>query len=429
MEHRRSTRTIRRVMLAVATLATLGAPLGAEAGSAPQVTSVTPNQVTPGSAVVVRIHGSNLNPLAVQITPGHALGFFRVSESEIIVDLYVPDEAVPGATMVRVIGGQTTQCDDCLSIVAGAQVCEALNGRNVIAGTDAGETLTGTGGGDVICARGGNDQLEGAGGDDILLGGAGADRIDGAAGADLGFGGGGADSAQIGTLIGDIVRGEGGDDTFLPQAGGQDLTVADAPAAYGDGGRDLLQGSSLTGPLIATMNAGKIIEIEVAYGSASNDQLRYFVEARGSAGNDLLVGHVGAASVLRGGSGNDQLRGGQYADDLRGGAGADEMDGNRGEDLLLGGAEPDLLYGDAGADVLRGGGGGDTLRGEAGPDELAGQGGVDDLVGGDGGDRLDAVDAVPTRDARIDGGGDDDRCEIDEEDEGVARGCEVRRVA
>jgi len=78
--------------------------------------------------------------------------------------------------------------------------------RNLIVGTNAGETIIGTDGDDYIRARaggdtvdglGGDDQLEGGLGDDILLGDAGADLLIGGSGNDTLTGGSGADQFRF----------------------------------------------------------------------------------------------------------------------------------------------------------------------------------------------------------------------------------------
>lgn len=121
----------------------------------------------------------------------------------------------------------------------------------------------------------------------------------------------------------------------------------------------------------------------------------------GNAGNDSLIGGVGA-DTLDGGAGNDTLVGGGGADVLIGGAGIDTAsyaaatggltaslgdtsvnsgdvtgDSYSGVENLTGTAYNDLLYGDSNANVLDGGTGNDTLIGGAGADTLNGGAGND----------------------------------------------------
>ncbi|WP_376093183.1 calcium-binding protein [Roseomonas sp. CCTCC AB2023176] len=121
---------------------------------------------------------------------------------------------------------------------------------------------------------------------------------------------------------------------------------------------------------------------DTLYGGAGDDVLT------GGAGRDGLYGGDGADDLL-GGAGVDFLSGGNGNDTIRGGADGDQMDGGAGNDLLAGGSGDDNVFGDVGDDRLSGGDGKDTLVGGTGADTLGGGDGQDLLVGNAGADRLD----------------------------------------
>ncbi|MBI1314967.1 hypothetical protein GC176_27050 [bacterium] len=119
--------------------------------------------------------------------------------------------------------------------------------------------------------------------------------------------------------------------------------------------------SSVTGGLIATLNAG---DDQLDFSGISLD-----ATVTGGAGNDTVIG----------GSGNDQISGEDGDDKLQGGAGGDTIDGGAGNDTLLGNGGRDSLSGGDGDDAVRGHGGVDTLDGGAGIDRIDGGGSGNDL--------------------------------------------------
>lgn len=100
-----------------------------------------------------------------------------------------------------------------------------------IGGTNAANTLSGTGAGDLLVGFGGNDTLRGGSGADDLYGDEGRDTLYGDLGNDLLNGGtaddvlhGGLDNDRlIGGAGSDVLWGDLGIDTFVFQAGGNDL--------------------------------------------------------------------------------------------------------------------------------------------------------------------------------------------------------------
>ncbi len=88
-------------------------------------------------------------------------------------------------------------------------------------------------------------------------------------------------------------------------------------------------------------------------------------------GNDTVTAtrSVRVPTLIKGGTGLDDLYGGSSSDKLVGGDGADKLVGRGGSDSLYGGAGPDKLFGGNGRDLLRGGPGRDLLRGGPGRDD------------------------------------------------------------
>jgi hypothetical protein len=88
-------------------------------------------------------------------------------------------------------------------------------------------------------------------------------------------------------------------------------------------------------------------------------------------GNDTVTATrwVEVPTLMKGGTGLDDLYGGSSSDRLVGGDGRDKLVGRNGPDELYGGAGADKLLGNSGKDVLRGGPGRDVLRGGPGRDD------------------------------------------------------------
>ncbi|CAO3358758.1 calcium-binding protein [Azospirillum melinis] len=188
--------------------------------------------------------------------------------------------------------------------------------------TDLSEKLEGYNVGDIIRGQGGNDTIYGYSGDDSLDGGAGDDFI---------YAGSGDDSVAGGDGF-DVLKGDAGDDTLS--------------------------------------------------GGAGNDSLH------GEAGDDSLSGGDGA-DFLSGGDGNDNLSGGAGADTLDGGAGNDLLEGGDGDDSLLAGDGDDTLIGGGGTDRLFTGAGDDTIRFDGGRETITNEAGADTLEIGGGLTRAD----------------------------------------
>ncbi len=112
---------------------------------------------------------------------------------------------------------------------------------------------------------------------------------------------------------------------------------------------------------------------------------------------------IAIATILQGGTGDDQIRGGDGPDEIRGGDGNDRLYGREGNDRIFGDRGSDRLLGGAGDDQLDGGQDDDTLYGGNHDDTLLGSDG-DDAIYGDASELgIDLGDVVPGADY-IDGG-------------------------
>jgi Ca2+-binding RTX toxin-like protein len=123
----------------------------------------------------------------------------------------------------------------------GDAVFEQVNENDVIAGTDAPDTLFGYGGNDLIVGGRGDDVLDGGEGDDTLVGGDGNDKL---------IGGGGTDWL-IGDAGDDHLLGGDGDDTLEGRAGDDYIE--------GGFGNDIMKGGNGNDTLVAGLGADIMI--------------------------------------------------------------------------------------------------------------------------------------------------------------------------
>ena len=110
-------------------------------------------------------------------------------------------------------------------------------------------------------------------------------------------------------------------------------------------------------------------------------------EIRSAGGTDWLEGGVGN-DTLDGGNDADRLYGGTDNDSLLAGSGDDWSYGGDGDDIMDAGIGVDFAYGGAGNDSVMGRTGDDFIYGEAGHDTLSGDGNNDRVWGGDGNDKV-----------------------------------------
>lgn len=286
------------------------------------------------------------------------------------------------------------------------------NNREVIHGFNGSDELVGFGGADTIDGGNGDDILDGGKGDDLLLGRGGHDIILGEEGNDTMVGGAGSDWAYFHDAL---FTGQDGDN-------GVTVDLAAGTATDRDGFTDTLFSFE---DVIGTLNGDSLT------GDAGDNLLSGYFGSdtlNGGDGNDYLETGGGLGSVIDGGNGEDTLflfsstdfdlkinlsksgeqqvasdtsvtlsnienaSGYYYNDTIIGTAGDNKLYGDFGDDLLRGGNGNDSLYGDGfdhgdgaivtdaysiGDDTLVGGAGNDTLNGGGGADKLAGGFGAD----------------------------------------------------
>lgn len=260
-----------------------------------------------------------------------------------------------------------TQANDTLSgsgaaetffLLDGSDVINAGAGNDIVYGGEGNDFINAGAGMDIVAGGGGNDSIRGWGGSDKLLGGDGADRIDGWFGDDSLVGGSGNDSLTGGKgndrILGgqdhdkltggdgdDSIFGGIGNDRIFAQAGNDHVVGGNGIDSVHLGiGNDIYEGNGSGG--------------DVVRGLAGHDTIS------GGSGNDLLLGHLGHDSI-DGNGGNDTIRSGIAHDKISGGSGDDSLDAGAGWDTLDGGSGNDTLIGRQGNDMLSGGLGADTF--------------------------------------------------------------------
>lgn len=235
----------------------------------------------------------------------------------------------------------------------------ALSSVEYFIGSDAADSITGSGEWNRLTGNAGDDVINGLGGFDSLSGGTGNDVLDGGTGDDTMAGGDGNDIFFVDSAGDNVVEGSTG--------GVADIVYASA--SYG-----------LAGRFVETLQLVGAANID-ATGNSQNNALI------GNSGNNTLLGNDGN-DVLEGGAGNDALNGGNGTDtasyagaasgvtvslsiaaaQATGGAGLDtltaieNLTGSNLIDTLTGNASNNVLDGGTGADILSGGDGNDTYH-------------------------------------------------------------------
>ena len=261
--------------------------------------------------------------LAYSLT-GNANGRFALNGSQLVVAS--PLDAVPySVTIVATdLGGLTTSKSFTINVSGGAVLngvtVNGTTGNDIItpSQTVSGQSYPGAKG-DLLRGNGGNDTLDGGAGDDRLEGGAGADRFIGGTGADTFVGGTGLDTVTYAAAGSAIAL-----DMMAP------AWASAAGDAIGDVFSEIeaIEGSAFADTIYASMGGDRL---------------------NGLGGSDLLVGRAGADTML----------GGDGADTLDGGAGNDSMVGQAGNDMFVmrSGSGLDLIsgfqFGTAIGDVIK----------------------------------------------------------------------------
>ncbi|MEW5962279.1 MAG: Ig-like domain-containing protein [Pseudomonadota bacterium] len=318
------------------------------------------------------INGDGATSYTVALDIAAALNDADGSETLSVEIGGVPDGATLSAGAVQGDGTWLLAADDLPGLEIKVATPADFTVTVTATATDAGGVTTSVSESMAVTfeAGAGNDVISGGAGNDTLDGGAGHDLVD-MSGApvgvivDLGFGtavGDGIDTLAnfegvIGSAYGDVLTGNGGDNTFYDGAGNDNV--------YGGSGNDTFHAGSgsdrynggLGVDIVDYSAATGAVEVDLGSGTG-----------KGGAGADKLIAVEGVV-------------GSAYADTLR---------GDKGDNLLSGGAGDDVLRGMRGADVLTGGAGADTFQ-LAKSDVVSGRThyGVDTITDFGVGDRLD----------------------------------------
>ncbi|EEE35135.1 iron-regulated protein FrpC [Rhodobacteraceae bacterium KLH11] len=359
------------------------------------------------------------------------------------------DDQISGGSGTDYIAGGTG--DDQLfgqdgdDIVQGNDGDDALfggNGDDWLLGDNGNDTLSGEGGDDFIQGGAGDDVLKGGYGDDQLLGGEGDDALYFWHGDDQLIGGDGDDTFHLArsndhgtsSLQGwSIIQGGKGFDTLVLNAGGFSnpkyignnqwqifrnksdgtqyiIDVQDIERIrYSDGSTKTLS----TNTRADNSDNYSRSQPHWHYGDTSigthdkdHKKFGYYQTVsefrNNSDGGDYVAVRKFftqlSGSVLRGGTGNDDLKGNDDdsnkiegnsgSDVIRGYDGNDNLKGGNGSDKIYGNDDRDYLYGGSGADRIKGGKGNDRIYGEAGSDKLYGESGADTIYGHSGDDSI-----------------------------------------
>gem|GEM_PF-3357972 len=226
---------------------------------------------------------------------------------------------------------------------------------------------------------GSGDLIDGQGGNDTLIGDYGSNPDAPAdEGADTIYGGSGND----------IIQGDGGNDSLHGDAGDDTVTGGTGEdIIFGGTGNDIINGEAdndtIEGGLGDDVIGGGEGNDIVVTGDGSNT-------ATGDEGNDTVIGGYNndtltgwsGEDAINGLFGDDSISGGDGADHLSGDVGRDSIAGDQGDDTIDGGDDIDVLQGGSGSDIILGGNASDFLNGDIGDDMLLGEGGDDELYGG-----------------------------------------------
>ena len=341
-----------------------------------------------------RDFGAN-TPLGGAVYSGQGGDRLTVSTGDWLIQGNQGDDRIfVGAGQHTIYGGQDND-----SIVR-TSVAGVIDAPMFAQGNRGADTIESTASNDTLLGGQSSDRIVGGGGVDFINGNLGDDYLEGSG---LIFGEDGADRIFAGRHAATTVRGGEGADNITAES-----NVVDRIVIHGDGGNDLISGSTST-----------LLEI---YGGDGNDRVtitqdpstpsRAQIFDMGS-GTDTVTAGSGA-DTIDGGDGADSLSGAGGANLIRGGAGADRItvegpgagrntiDGGDDNDTITGGASVDSILGGQGDDSISDSGGNDNiLDGGDGADRFGVTAGSHTVLGGLGDDTLDAVGALRVS---VDGG-------------------------
>ena len=407
-------------VLAVATLALLAAPAGANYTAtynpAGQILGLTGDATGEGLAVKRNAAGQIL---------------FDVGDDgsfETLTPAFTPTVANVSLLVVNANGGNDAVRADEANGALPAFNVDGGDGDDTISTGSGRDSLTGSGGNDTLTGKGGGDALNGGFDDDVITGGDGDDFALGGLGDDTFVWNPGDDTDTVeGSADHDtqIVNGGGGAETFdIAPSGGRvhvqritpapftlDTAAVEATTIHANGGNDIITArGALRGVIDLTLEGGA--GNDDISGGDGDDRILWkpgdttsFDNVDGFTGDDTLavtgddsaetfdVGATQIATTLtrNGLPGNATDRVERFAIDAAGGDDRVQTDGaveeHAGLDLDLGDGN-DLAIGGGAADRIAGGAGEDTIQARAGDDTLLGGPDSDSLDGGSGADQI-----------------------------------------
>jgi Ca2+-binding RTX toxin-like protein len=327
---------------------------------------------------------------------------YQGATARIIVSLSSPASntgEAAGDTFISIEGLRGGAFDDDLEGNAGANVFIGGLGLDFVHYHDADSAVTadlgnaanntGEAAGDTYD---GIESLDGSDFSDVLRGDAGDNDLNGRAGADTLDGGAGVDMAEyqnsgsaitvnldnaalntgeaagdtftsiegiIGSIFGDHLTGDDGDNVFLGVEGNDTLIggAGNDTAIFGGLSTEYTRTKTATGWTITGQDGTDVLTgIEFAQFDDDIIALTPVPTVLLGDGANEEVG-TDAPDVIDGQGGDDTLQGGAGSDKLLGGAGNDSLDGGSGNDKLAGGVGDDVLIGGAGDNLLDGGAG------------------------------------------------------------------------
>jgi Ca2+-binding RTX toxin-like protein len=269
-----------------------------------------------------------------------------------------------------------------------ADILRGNVGGDLIYGDDGNDDIAGGPDNDTIRGGEDDDTARGGAGDDLMLGHTGNDVLYGDAGNDVLYGylgddilnGGTGNDRALGQLGDDQLNGEDGDDTLEGGPGDDTATGGiGRDALYGEGGVDDLTG----GPEDDYINAGNGIG-DLLKGEDGNDTIIgsddgtddpdlkdtvFFGDVIDGGPGDDTIESLGGADVIDAGLGNDIIKSGTHGDRIVAGPAL----------LVINETDNDVIYAQLGDDEVEAGAGDDFIEGGDGINTIDGGTGVNTI--------------------------------------------------